>query len=215
MKKSRVVLLGLYLASALALPGLSMRKPGPSPGGRYDIRRRHADRSNVYITYKSIGPRIAGLSAGSLHPVVSSAAKPPRTFDPDLPGMPRGATVYITGETVLSTGEKSTLYPRVPVECPRRRSEQPSRLERTFHRVARSVVVNEGESGAYTATGMWSNGSTPAIARRGAGIPICVDRRGRRTDRDGGVGRPAGDGEGERTRTDRRQESDDRGRAPP
>jgi hypothetical protein len=84
------------------------------------------------------------------------------TFDPGLLGMSRGTTVYITGETVLSTGERSSLTPAYTWDVPL--------LSELF--VGCPTSLNEGESGVCTATALWSNGSmTPASPAWSGGTP--------------------------------------------
>src|SRR5512135_2059257 len=138
MKKSRVVLLAC-LASALALPGLSNAETRTLT---WNAVSTYSDgtpiESNVYITYNMYWTSDAGLSAGSLRPLVTSAVGTSATFDPDLLGMPRGTTFYLTGETVLSTGQKSSLTPAVPSSLPG--------LIDLF--VGCPPSLNEGESGA-------------------------------------------------------------------
>src|SRR5512141_7901 len=98
MKKSRVVLLAC-LALALALPGLSKAETRTiSWSAVTTYNDGTLIESNVGITYNIYWTSDAGLSAGSLHPVVSSVSQTSGTFDPDLLGMSRGTTVYITGE---------------------------------------------------------------------------------------------------------------------
>jgi len=153
MKKSRVVLLAC-LASALALPGLSKAETRTITWSAVTTYNDGTPiESNLGITYNIYWTSDAELSAGSLHPVVSSVSQISGTFDPDLLGMSRGTTIYITGETHLSTGEMSSLTPAVPWTVPP--------LSELF--IGCPSSLNEGESGVCTATALWSNGSmTPA-----------------------------------------------------
>jgi hypothetical protein len=162
MKKSRAVLLAC-LASALALPGLSKAETGTLT---WNAVTNYNDgtpiESNVYITYNMYWTSDAGLSADSLRPVVSSAVQTTYTFDPDLAGMPRGTTFYLTGETVLSTGVKSELTPAIPSTLPN--------LSELF--IGCPPSLNEGESGVCTATALWSDGSmTPVLPTWSGGSP--------------------------------------------
>src|SRR5512142_1445427 len=145
MKKSCAVLLAC-LALVLALPGLSNAEPRTLT---WNAVTTYSDgtpiESNVYITYNMYWTSDAGLSADSLIPVVSSAVQTTYTFDPDLVGMPRGTTFYLTGETVLSTGARSSLTPAVPSILPD--------LSELF--VGCPTSLNEGESGVCTATALW------------------------------------------------------------
>jgi len=162
MKKSRVVLLAC-LASALALPGLSraeLRTVTWSAVTTYNDGT--PIESNVNKTYNIYWTPDAGLSVGSLHLVISSVNQTSGTFDPDLLGIPRGTTVYVTGETVLSTGEKSSLTPAYPWAVPL--------FSELF--IGCPSSLNEGESGACTATALWSDGSmTPVSPAWSGGTP--------------------------------------------
>ena len=98
-----------------------------------------------YDFYWSSDP---GLSPGSLQAIAASVSQTSATFDPDQKGMPRGQTVYFTGEAVLSTGVRSGLSPAyawtVPVVVP------PVTLSSLS--VSGPSSVNEGGSGTYAAT---------------------------------------------------------------
>jgi len=162
MKKSCAVLLAC-LASALALPGQSRAETLTLT---WNAVSTYIDgtpiESNVYITYNMYWSSDAELSAGSLRPVVTSGSQTNGTFDPDLLGMSRGTTVYITGETVLSTGEKSSLTPAYPWAVPL--------LSELF--IGCPSSLNEGESGVCTATALWSAGPmTPASPAWSGGSP--------------------------------------------
>jgi hypothetical protein len=162
MKKSHAVLLAC-LASALALPGLSKAETGTIAWNAVTTYNDGTPiESNVYITYNMYWTSDAGLSADSLRPVVSSAVQTTYTFDPDLAGMPRGTTFYLTGETVLSTGAKSELTPAIPSTLPN--------LSELF--IGCPPSLNEGESGVCTATALWTNGSmTPVLPTWSGGSP--------------------------------------------
>ena len=162
MKKSRVVLLAC-LASALALPGLSKAETRTVTWSAVTTYNDGTPiESNVTKTYNIYWTSDAGLSAGSLRPLVTSAVQTTATFDPDLLGIPRGTTVYVTGETVLSTGEKSSLTPAYPWAVPL--------FSDLF--IGCPPSLNEGESGACTATAAWSDGSmTPASPAWSGGSP--------------------------------------------
>lgn len=162
MKKSRAVLLAC-LVSALALPGLSKAEIRTLTWNAVTTYNDGTPiESNVYIMYNMYWTSDAGLSADSLRPVVSSAVQTTYTFDPDLAGMPRGTTFYLTGETVLSTGVKSSLSPAIPSSLPN--------LSELF--IGCPPSLNEGESGVCTATALWSNGSmTPVLPTWSGGSP--------------------------------------------
>ena len=162
MKKSRAVLLAC-LVSALALPGLSKAEIRTLTWNAVTTYNDGTPiESNVYIMYNMYWTSDAGLSADSLRPVVSSAVQTTYTFDPDLAGMPRGTTFYLTGETVLSTGVKSSLSPAISSSLPN--------LSELF--IGCPPSLNEGESGVCTATALWSNGSmTPVLPTWSGGSP--------------------------------------------
>ncbi len=111
------------------------------------------------VTYNFYWTSDAALSASSLKPVASSVSQTAATFDPDQKGMPRGQTVYFTGEVVLGTGVKSglsTAYPwTVPVIATTPTLSSVS--------IAGPSSVNEGGSGTYAATATWSDGSKTSV----------------------------------------------------
>ena len=162
MKKSRVVLLAC-LTLALALPGQSKAETRTISWSAVTTYNDGTPiELNVNKTYNIYWTLDAGLSAGSLRPLVTSAVQTTADFDPDLVGMPRGTTVYLTGETVLSTGEKSSLTTAYPWTVPL--------FTELF--IGCPSSLNEGESGACTATGAWSNGSmTPVSPAWSGGTP--------------------------------------------
>ena len=162
MKKSGVILLAC-LASALALPGLSKAETRTITWSAVTTYNDGTPiESTLGITYNIYWTSDAGLSSGSLRPVVSSVSGTTGAFDPDLLGMSRGTMVYLTGETVLSTGEKSSLTPAYPWAVPL--------LSELF--IGCPSSLNEGESGVCTATALWSNGSmTPVLPSWNGGSP--------------------------------------------
>lgn len=171
MKRSRVVLLAC-LASALALPGVSKAETRTIS---WSAVTTYTDgtpiESNRYITYNIYWTSDAGLSADSLRPVVSTADQTTGTFDPDLVGMLRGTTVYITGETVLSTGERSSLTPAYTWAVPPPVQSSLPSLSEQF--IGCPPSLNEGESGVCTATALWSDGSmTPVSPSWSEGSPF-------------------------------------------
>jgi hypothetical protein len=125
----------------------------------------------VVIMYNMYWTSDAGLSAGSLRPVVSSALQTTGTFDPDLLGMPRGTTVYVTGEAVLSTGGKSLLSPAFPWAVPPPVQSSLPGIGEIY--IGCPPSLNEGESGMCTATATWSDGSmTPVVPLWSGGSPF-------------------------------------------
>jgi hypothetical protein len=107
--RSRLVLL-FFLAAAVSAPG----------SGRAEIRTVSWNAVTTYtdgtpiepsrtVRYDIFWSTDAGLSLASLRTVASSVSQTTAAFDPDALGMPRGQTVYLTGDAVLDTGEKSAL----------------------------------------------------------------------------------------------------------
>ena len=103
----------------------------------------------------------AGLSSASLKTVASPVSGTSATFDPDALGMPRGQTVYFTGDAVLSTGEKSSLSSAYPWNVPVSTTPVPATLSSLS--ISGLSSVNEGSSGTYTATATWSDNTTTAV----------------------------------------------------
>lgn len=162
MKKSRLVLIAC-LASALALPGMSKAETLTII---WNAVTTYTDgtpiESNKEIKYDIYWTSDAGLSAGSLHPVVSSTVQTTGTFDPDLVGMPRGTTVYFTADAVLNTGEKSSLTPAYSWAVPPLVPSSPPSLSELF--IGCPSSLNEGESGVCTATALWSDGAMMPVS---------------------------------------------------
>ena len=65
-----------------------------------------AGKTVSYMAYWTTDP---GL--GSLHTIGTNLATNSTSFDPDVQGMTRGGTVYLTAKAFLSTGEASELSP--------------------------------------------------------------------------------------------------------
>jgi hypothetical protein len=109
--------------------------------------------STKTVMYDVFWTTDATLSPASLQAVGFNILQTSRTFDPDALGIPRGQTSYFTLQTVLSTGEKSTLAPGYPWIPP------------TLSGVSISgpSSVNENGSGTYTATATWSDSSTTPV----------------------------------------------------
>ena len=173
MKGSRRFLLAA-LASVLALPGLaSAETRNISWSAVTSYNDGTPIESSVVVMYNMYWTSDAGLSAGSLRPVVSSSLQTTGTFDPDLLGMPRGTTVYFTGEAVLSTGGKSFLSPALPWAVP---PSVPSSLPSVSEMyIGCPPSLNEGESGLCTATAKWSDGSmTPVVPMWSGGSPFAT-----------------------------------------
>jgi hypothetical protein len=173
MKKSHIVLL-VCLASALALPGLSKAETRTITWSAVTAYNDGTPiESNRTITYNFYWTSDAELSAGSLRPLVSSVGQTTGTFDPDLVGMPRGATVYFTAEVVLSTGEKSSLAPAYPWTVPPPVQSSLPGLSELF--IGCPSSLNEGESGVCTATALWSDGAmTPVSPTWSEGSPYAM-----------------------------------------
>ena len=127
---------------------------------------------NPVTTYTDDTPIEAGKTAsytaywttdsglGSLRTIGTSLATTSTTFDPDVQGMTRGGTVYFSARATLNTGEESALSPAyswaVPLATP-----PPATLFSIA--VSGPSSVNEGGTGAYTATATWSDGTTTLV----------------------------------------------------
>jgi hypothetical protein len=113
------------------------------------------------VTYDIFWTPDAGLSSASLRAVATSIVQTSATFDPDVLGMPRGQTVYFTGDVVLSTGERSALASpyswTVPPGTP---SPVPTLSSLS---VSGPSSVNERNSGTYTALARWSDSTTTTV----------------------------------------------------
>lgn len=118
--------MGIFWAAILLLNGVLLAVPGR---GDAEIRTVSWDAVTAYtdgtpiepsktVTYDMFWTADAGLNPASLRTVVSSTSRTSSTFDPDILGMPRGQTIYFTGEAVLNTGEKSVLSPAYPWRVP-------------------------------------------------------------------------------------------------
>jgi hypothetical protein len=106
------------------------------------------------VSYDIFWSADAGVTPGSIQPIATSISQSSTTFDPDFLGMPRGQTVYLTGEAVLNTGERSSLAPAYPWNVP------------TLINLSISgpSSVNSSGSGTYAATATWSDGTTTSVA---------------------------------------------------
>ena len=160
------------------------------------LYRRHPVRGgdNGHLQFfLDLGPR-AERSVPS-HDRLFRSPQTSGIFDPDAKGMPRGQTVYLTGEVLLSTGEKSGLSPAyswtVPIV-----TTAPTLSSLS---ISGPSSVSESSSGTYAATAAWSDGiddvGDPGVER----FPddVRLDRRRRRPDDAGGDVEPDGDGERE------------------
>jgi len=116
--------------------------------------------AGVTVSYTAYWSTDAGLSLATLRTIAPSSTQTSATFDPDLQGMTRGQTVYLTAKSVLNTGEESTLTPAyswaVPLVTP---------IPPTLSGISISgpASVNEGSGGTYSATATWSDGSTTSV----------------------------------------------------
>ena len=152
-----LILMGMILASPLPV-GAETRTVSWNAVTSYTDGTPFA--AGTTVTYNFFWTSDPGLSAASLRTIVSSA--PPQTsgiFDPDAKGMPRGQTVYLTGEVLLSTGEKSGLSPAyswtVPIV-----TTAPTLSSLS---ISGPSSVSEGSSGTYAATAAWSDGTTTSV----------------------------------------------------
>jgi hypothetical protein len=160
MKRSFAVL-WVLVAAILAIPvpaGAETRTVSWSAVATYTDGTPFA--AGTTVTYNFFWTSDPGLSATSLRSIASSVPQTSATFDPDAKGMPRGETVYFTGQVLLSTGEMSALSPSyawtVPIV-----TATPTLSSLS---ISGPSSVNEGGSGTYTATASWSDGSTTSVS---------------------------------------------------
>jgi hypothetical protein len=113
------------------------------------------------VTYDIFWTQDAGLSSASLRTIASSIAQTSATFDPGVLGMPRGQTIYFTGDAVLNTGEKSALASPYSWTVPPVSPPGPPTL--TGLTISGPSSVNENGNGTYTAAATWSDGSTTGV----------------------------------------------------
>ncbi len=110
-------------------------------------------------TYTAYWTTDAGLDTVSLRQVASGLSQTSTVFDPSVQGMTRGATVYFTIKVVLGSGMESALSPAYAWVVPQLAS--PPTLSALS--IAGPASVNEGSTGAYTATATWSDGTTTSV----------------------------------------------------
>ena len=113
------------------------------------------------VRYDIFWTQDSGLSSASLRAVASSTTLTSATFDPGVLGMPRGQTIYFTGDVVLNTGEKSALASPYSWTVPPVSPPPPPTL--TSLTISGPSSVNEGATGTYTATATWSDGSSTGV----------------------------------------------------
>ena len=152
-----LILMGMILASPLPV-GAETRTVSWNAVTSYTDGTPFA--AGTTVTYNFFWTSDPGLSAASLRTLVSSVPQTSGIFDPDAKGMPRGQTVYLTGEVLLSTGEKSGLSPAyswtVPIV-----TTAPTLSSLS---ISGPSSVSESSSGTYTATAAWSDGSTTPVS---------------------------------------------------
>ncbi|HEX9204517.1 MAG TPA: hypothetical protein VF853_01190 [Candidatus Deferrimicrobiaceae bacterium] len=114
------------------------------------------------ITYDIFWTTDAGLSPATLRAIASSVSQTSATFDPDVQGMPRGQTIYFTGDAVLDTGEKSAMASPyswvVPTVTP------PPAPTLASLSISGPASVNENSGGTFTATATWSDNSQSVVS---------------------------------------------------
>ncbi|MGE5190204.1 MAG: hypothetical protein ACM3NF_09120 [Gemmatimonadota bacterium] len=153
MKTARAcLLLALGISAAMPGPGVAeVRTVSWNPSTAYTDGTPFAPGTTVaYDVFWSADP---GLGAASLNTIASSVSGTSTTFDPDSAGMPRGGVVYVTADAVLGTGEKSALATAFAWSVPSLSSLS----------IAGPSSVNENGSATYTATAMWSDGTTTPV----------------------------------------------------
>ena len=153
MKKNRAALL-LLVGALLASYGIGNAETRTL---RWSAVTTYTDNTPIEptktVTYDVYWTTDATLSPASLHAVATSIAQTSTTFDPGTLGIPRGQTVYFTGDAVLSTGEKSALSSAYAWNVPSYAGLS----------ISGPSSVNEGSSGTYTATATWSDNTTSTV----------------------------------------------------
>ncbi|HEY3490566.1 MAG TPA: hypothetical protein VGK27_10670 [Candidatus Deferrimicrobiaceae bacterium] len=103
------------------------------------------------------------LATASLKSIADNVATTSATFDPDLKGMVRQTTVYFTIKTVLSDGMESLLAPAFAWLVPAATPVPPPPPTLTGISISGPSSVNEGTTGAYSATATWSDNTTTSV----------------------------------------------------
>ncbi len=153
MKTPRATLL-LVIAMTVAVPLRSIaenRTVSWSPSTTYTDGTPFA--AGTTVTYDVNWTTDAALSPTSIQRLASAVTGTSTTFDPNVAGMPRGQTVYITGDAVLNTGETSALATAYAWKVPALSSLT----------IAGPSSVNENGSATYTATARWSDNTTSSV----------------------------------------------------
>ncbi len=115
--------------------------------------------TGVTVTYGIYWTADPGLSAASLRTIVASASQTSGTFDPDVLGMPRGQTVYFTGDAMVGSA-RSALAPALAWTVPVAAPTAPALSSLS---ISGPSSVNEGETGTFTATATWNNGTITSV----------------------------------------------------
>jgi len=162
MKRYSALLLMAFTA-ALAFPGvLDAETHTVSWGAVTTYTDGTPIGSGTTVAYNFYWTSDPALSAGSLQAIASAVSQTSATFDPDQKGMPRGQTVYFTGEVVLGTGERSNLSPGYPWAVPVVVTP-PTPPTLSSLSISGPSSLNEGSSGTFSATASWSDGSTSSV----------------------------------------------------
>jgi hypothetical protein len=112
------------------------------------------------ITYSVYWTTDATLRT-SLVAIASGVTQSYTTFDPAGQGMIQGRTVYFTMKTSLNSGEVSALSAAHPWVVPA--VSPPPSPALSGISISGPASVNEGATGAYTATANWSDGATSGV----------------------------------------------------
>jgi hypothetical protein len=111
--------------------------------------------SGKSVTYTVYWSTSSSLSSTTT--IASGLTATSKTFDPAALGMTAGSTVYFTLKTTLSSGEVSSLAPAkawvVPTTAP----------VLSGISISGPSSVNEGTTGAYTATANWSDSTSSSV----------------------------------------------------
>ncbi len=158
MKKTALVLLAFGILFAVREPAFGeTRTVSWSPVTKYTDGTTITGKTISYSVYWTTDSSLRT----SLNTIAAGVTQTSATFDPAAQGMVSGGTVYFTMKTTLSTGEESSLsgaYPwAVPAVAP------PPSPTLSAIAVNGPSSVNEGATGAYTATATWSDGTTSGV----------------------------------------------------
>jgi hypothetical protein len=154
MRKGTMGLLALGIILALCGTGFAAtRTISWSPVTTYTDGTAISGKTISYTVYWSTSSSLSTKTT-----IASGLTTASRTFDPAVLGMTEGSTVYFALKTTLSSGEESALSAArawvVPTSSPALSSIA----------ISGPSSVNEGTTGAYTATATWSDATTSSVS---------------------------------------------------